>query len=90
MREPSALPGLLADTIDKLTPLHEAEAAAVRGGPEAGKLIVRLFQTLLEAELLALGLEDEAEFLADELEELREEEAAPARPRNVKQEEEAQ
>ena len=67
---------ILADIIDLLTPIHEAEARAIKGGSEAGKLIARLYQMAVEAKACAYDqgdVDEELEVVRDALEEREEE-----------------
>jgi hypothetical protein len=60
----SDLSRILAGMLELMSPPHEVEAAAVRGGPVIGKLILRLYEMALEAEPIALSVEAQLEFLA--------------------------
>ena len=68
----SDLSEILSDLVHELTPIHEAEAAFAKGGPECARAIARIYQTLVDAEPLACELESEVEFLEEELSAARE------------------
>jgi hypothetical protein len=74
----SYLGELIADMVRMLTPIHEAEAAAVKGGPACAKMIARLYEMAIEAEPLARKLDAAVEFLEGEIEDLKEEKGAEA------------
>jgi hypothetical protein len=61
----SDLSKILAGMLEMLSPPHEAEAAAVKGGPAAGKLILRLYEMALEAEPIAHELDAELAVLQE-------------------------